>query len=93
MMTRQGRAGGLELNLADAQMFGESLETLVRDMTRRGLSPNAAFIAARRPSTRGADLEGRSFLHEYDWTQDQDGSILSPILSAPMVVASWINLQ
>ena len=58
-----------------------------------GLARNAAFIAARRSRTRGVDLDGRAFLHEYDATTDPDDSILTLILSAPMVVASWINLQ
>lgn len=58
-----------------------------------GLAGNAAFIAARRSRTRGVDLGGRTFLHEYDASLDLDGSLLALILSAPMVVASWINLQ
>jgi len=58
-----------------------------------GLARNAAFIAARRDRTRGVDLGGRAFLHEYDWTCDPDNAVLGLILSAPMVVASWINLQ
>jgi hypothetical protein len=57
------------------------------------LARNAAFIAARRCRTRGANLAGRSFLHEYDAARDADSSILTLILRAPMVVASWINLQ
>jgi uncharacterized protein YbcC (UPF0753/DUF2309 family) len=32
-------------------------------------------------------------LHEYDASTDADDSVLTLILSAPMVVASWINLQ
>ncbi len=58
-----------------------------------GLARNAAFIAARRSRTRGVDLKGRAFLHEYDASADPDGSILTLILTAPVVVASWINLQ
>jgi uncharacterized protein YbcC (UPF0753/DUF2309 family) len=58
-----------------------------------GLAGNAAFIAARRSRTRGVDLGSRAFLHDYDAQADKDGMLLDLILSAPMVVASWINLQ
>ncbi|RZV50614.1 MAG: DUF2309 domain-containing protein [Deltaproteobacteria bacterium] len=58
-----------------------------------GLAGNAAFIAAPRARTRHVDLDGRAFLHDYDWRQDEDFSVLELIMTAPMVVASWINLQ
>lgn len=58
-----------------------------------GLLNNAGLIAAPRARTRGLNLQGRCFLHEYDCGQDQDGSILELIMTAPMVVAHWINLQ
>ncbi len=58
-----------------------------------GLAGNAAFIAAPRARTRGIDLQGRAFLHDYDWRHDGDGKILELIMTAPMVVAHWINLQ
>jgi hypothetical protein len=58
-----------------------------------GLAGNAAFIAAPRSRTRGVDLQGRAFLHDYDWRQDGDGRMLELIMTAPMVVAHWINLQ
>jgi len=58
-----------------------------------GLAGNAAFIAAPRARTRALDLEGRVFLHDYDWKQDEGWKVLELILTAPMVVASWINLQ
>lgn len=58
-----------------------------------GLAGNAAFIAAPRERTRGVDLEGRAFLHSYDWRHDENFSILELIMTAPMIVASWINLQ
>lgn len=58
-----------------------------------GLAGCAAFIAAPREATRTLDLGGRVFLHSYDWAQDPEGRVLEQIMSAPMVVASWINLQ
>jgi len=58
-----------------------------------GLNRNAAFIVAPRSRTRGMDLDGRVFLHDYDWRSDGDGRILTLIMTAPMIVASWINLQ
>ncbi len=58
-----------------------------------GLAGNGAFIAAPRARTAGIDLGGRSFLHDYDWTRDDGFGVLTLIMTAPMVVASWINLQ
>ena len=52
-----------------------------------------AFIAAPRTRTAGKSLEGRAFLHDYDWKQDQGFGVLELILTAPVVVASWISLQ
>lgn len=58
-----------------------------------GLARNAAFIVAPRSITKHIDLEGRAFLHSYEYETDVDGSILTLILTAPMVVAQWINSQ
>jgi hypothetical protein len=58
-----------------------------------GLAGCAAFIAAPRHRTAGIDLGGRSFLHSYDWRQDDGYGVLELIMTAPMVVASWISLQ
>jgi uncharacterized protein YbcC (UPF0753/DUF2309 family) len=58
-----------------------------------GLANNAAFIAAPRERTRGLNLGGRTFLHNYNAQLDPDKSTLELIMVAPMVVASWINLQ
>ncbi|MEM8877443.1 MAG: DUF2309 domain-containing protein [Pseudomonadota bacterium] len=52
-----------------------------------------AFIAAPRNRTAGKSLEGRAFLHSYDWKQDSDFGVLELIMTAPVVVASWISLQ
>lgn len=58
-----------------------------------GLANNAGFIAAPRSRSQAIDLQGRCFLHDYDWRQDHDNRILELIMTAPMVVANWINLQ
>lgn len=58
-----------------------------------GLAGNAAFIIAPRTRTLGTVLDGRSFLHDYDATQDADGSVLELLMTAPMLVTHWINWQ
>lgn len=58
-----------------------------------GLAGCASFVAAPREWTRGLDMGGRSFLHSYDYRQDPEFKTLELIMTAPMVVASWINLQ
>lgn len=58
-----------------------------------GLAGCSSFIAAPRARTVGRDLDGRAFLHDYDWKQDDGARTLELILSAPVVVASWIALQ
>ncbi|MEM7075409.1 MAG: DUF2309 domain-containing protein [Pseudomonadota bacterium] len=58
-----------------------------------GLAGCAAFVAAPRRVTAGRDLGGRAFLHSYDWQADDGFGTLELILTAPVVVASWISLQ
>ena len=58
-----------------------------------GLAGNAAFVVAPRSRTRGLDLGGRTFLHSYDFRQDPNFKTLELIMTAPMVVTNWINLQ
>ncbi|MCP9273134.1 DUF2309 domain-containing protein [Mycolicibacterium arenosum] len=57
------------------------------------LAGNAAFVIAPRELTRDVDLQRRTFLHSYDATLDADGTALETILTAPLVVAQWINCQ
>ena len=60
-----------------------------------GLAGCAAFIVAPRHRTAGVDLGGRSFLHSYDWRDDERAGfpVLELVMTAPMVVGSWISLQ
>ena len=58
-----------------------------------GLANNAGFIAAPRERTRHLDLQGRSFLHDYSHADDAGYGVLELILTAPVVVAHWINMQ
>lgn len=58
-----------------------------------GLAGNAAFVIAPRKYTRNIDLDARTFLHSYDHTNDPKGIVLENIMTAPMIVAHWINMQ
>lgn len=58
-----------------------------------GLAGNAAFVIAPRRRSLGAVLGGRAFLHDYDASQDADGSVLELLMTAPMLVTHWINWQ
>ena len=58
-----------------------------------GLSNNAAFLIARRDLTQGLDLGGRVFLHSYDYREDPSNRLLEVLLTAPQVVAQWINME
>lgn len=58
-----------------------------------GLAGNAAFIAAPRSLTDSSNLAGRAFLHNYDHHKDPESKVLETIMTAPLVVAHWINMQ
>lgn len=94
---RRERATSLGLN-------GKSDDDLLAELKRRtcnwaevrpewGLANNAGMVIGPRSLTRSLDLGGRCFLHDYDPSQDPSGEVLTLLMSAPMVVANWINLQ
>lgn len=58
-----------------------------------GLSNNTSFLIGRRELTKGLNLEGRVFLHSYDYREDPSNRLLEVLLTAPQVVAQWINME
>ncbi len=80
------------LDLASAHVEARSLDW-AQTRPEWGLSGNAAFIIGRRAMTHGVNLNGRVFLHNYDAAADESGKALETIMTAPLVVAEWINLQ
>jgi len=58
-----------------------------------GLSRNVYFIIGRRSLTKTFSLEGRAFLHSYDYRVDNKLLLLENILTGPLVVGQWINME
>lgn len=58
-----------------------------------GLAGCAAYIIAPRDRTAGLELGGGVFLNSYDYQRDDGFAILESIMTAPMIVGAWINLQ
>lgn len=83
-----------EVGLTDIQ---KSIESRSKDWSQLrpewGLAGCSSFIVAPRHHSSDHNLNGKSFLHTYDWKKDQGFKVLEAIMTAPMVVTSWINLQ
>jgi len=90
---RRGPSLGLALAPPSAAAYARFALDWSQTRPEWGLAGNAAFVAAPRRRTRGLDLGGQAFLHEYAPDRDPDGKSLALILTAPAIVASWINLQ
>ncbi|MGD8841910.1 MAG: DUF2309 domain-containing protein [Gammaproteobacteria bacterium] len=58
-----------------------------------GLSRNAYFVIGQRALTQSKSLEGRAFLHSYDYRVDPKRRLLENILTGPLVVGQWINME
>jgi len=95
--TRRERAQRLGLQMQSEDSLERSIRDRGTDIAQVrpewALANNAALIVAPRSRTASLRLDGRTFLHEYDPQLDADGQVLTTILTAPVVVASWINLQ
>ena len=100
-LQRAGRSARREraprLNLDPGSAIDAQIIARTRDWSQLrpewGLAGCAAFIAAPRMRTEAIDLHGRVFLNSYDWRQDEGFRVLELIMTAPMIVASWISLQ
>lgn len=58
-----------------------------------GLAGCSSFIVAPRERTAQLNFGGKAFMHSYKWQKDDGFGVLELIMTAPMVVTSWINLQ
>ncbi len=87
---------GLDPRMAAGQLL-DQLQRRANDAAQIrpewGLAGNAALVMAPRSRTRGTVLQGRVFLHDYNADQDEDGSVLELLMTAPMLVTHWINWQ
>jgi uncharacterized protein len=89
----------LKLNIELTE--GESLDLAIRQRAidigqvrpEWGLANNSCFVIAPRTRTAHLNLKGRAFLHDYIWQQDTLYEILEKIMTAPMIVTHWINMQ
>lgn len=94
-LARQERA--FRLGITKGEKIDQSIFKRSKDWSQVrpewGLAGCSSFIIAPRAKTKGLNLEGKSFLQSYDWKTDDEFKILESIMTAPMVVTSWINLQ
>ena len=58
-----------------------------------GLSGNYAFVIGPRWLTKEFPFKGKVFLHSYNWEIDRRGFLLETILSGPLIVGQWINME
>lgn len=89
----KGRGGAAEETRKLLERAASRAAEIGEVRTEWGLAGNAGFLVAPRDRSRGVNLEGRFFLHDYDASRSGSERLLETILTAPVVVASWINLQ
>ncbi len=88
---------GLSTLAAETDALSDAVKARTTDWAQVrpewGLANCAAFIVAPRSRSQHLNLAGRSFLHDYQWQRDSGFGVLELIMTAPMVVTNWINLQ
>ena len=88
---------GLASQVGSPAVLQESIKARTSDWAQVrpewGLAGCAAFVVAPRSRSRHMNLAGRSFLHDYRWERDPGFKVLELIMTAPMVVTHWINMQ
>lgn len=93
-LTRQERSYRLT---APLEQSAKSLPDRSKDWAQVrpewGLAGCNSFVIAPRNKTKNLNLEGKTFLHDYHFREDHDLKILETIVTAPMIVTTWINLQ
>ncbi len=96
-IARLERATSLGVDDLDERAIHKSIKHRTQDWAQVrpewALAGNAAFIAAPRHRTNHGNFAGRVFLHDYNWHRDKDFSTLELIMTAPLIVAQWINMQ
>jgi uncharacterized protein YbcC (UPF0753/DUF2309 family) len=97
VVARAERAGRLGIEATDDATIEAAIRRRAGDWSEVrpewGLARNAAFVIAPRTRTKELSLDGRAFLHEYVAERDEGFAVLELLLTAPMVVTHWINLQ
>jgi uncharacterized protein YbcC (UPF0753/DUF2309 family) len=88
---------GLASSARDATVLRDAVKARTTDWAQVrpewGLADCASFIVAPRSRSKHLNLAGRSFLHDYQWQRDPGFAVLELIMTAPMVVTNWINMQ
>lgn len=96
-MNRMERSKRFQINSSSLKKINGNVIGRSRDWSQVrpewGLAGCNAFVIAPRALTRGLNLKGKSFLQSYDSNTDIENQVLESIMTAPMVVTSWINLQ
>jgi len=92
--SRKERAGRMNINSGDlSKKVIQRSKDWSQVRPEWGLAGCSSFIVAPRYRTANLNMGAKAFMHSYDWHKDKDFGVLEAIMTAPMVVTSWINLQ